>query len=373
MNYWQFRLTCYRDTLRQWVDSIKQLSLGLVALFPLALMAMIFIPLLVLGILADPQTSNHTYFTALWGYLLLLHSWLLLQKDGIKATRYSYYDASLPITLRHRYSIDVALIFYAGNLLLCAPIALLSLLLLRNSDSVSVSGFWQFIPILGLVLFCTYYAFVAVYRRYPWFSLLVLPLCLLPVSTDLSKTSMLTLWLLACICEFAIPRFTHFSLRFSSVPSFFFLTADSTYYLSQFLRLVALLLVLLFADSFVTHVNEDMRTETGNFFAFVCALIVASKMLELTRLQRRYRGYLVSVGLTRFQRYRASLVYLGVYALPSLLLIGWFQVFNGANWTLYFVCFIATTIGIVVSRKYFLAYPIITAFLYWVYVTKISA
>lgn len=338
----------------------------------MAIMAIILIPLLVLGILADPKTSNHTYFTAMWGYLLLLHSWLLLQREGIKATRYLQYDRSLPISARYRQCVDLALICYAGNLLLLAPIALLTLLLVRNFDSISVSGFWQFMPILGLVVFCVYYAIVAVYRRYPWFSLLVVPLCLLPVSTDLTKISMLSLWLLACIGELCVPCLTTYRIRLGSIPAFFFLHADRTYYLSQFLRLIALLLVLLFADNFVTHVNADIRTQTGNFFAFVCALIVASKMLELERLQQRYHGYLVSIGLSQLQRYQASVVYLSVYALPSLLLIGWFQVFNSANWALFFICFLATTIGIVVSKKYFLAYPIITALLFWLYATKIS-
>ena len=39
---------------------------------------------------------------------------------------------------------------------------------------------------------------------------------------------------------------------------------------------------------------------------------------------------------------------------------------------LFFICFLATTIGIVVSKKYFLAYPITTALLFWLYATKIS-
>jgi hypothetical protein len=72
MSYWQFRLRLYNESLKQWLDSIKQLSMGIVALFPLALPALIFLPFVAWGVLADAGSENTLYLNTLWGYLLFL-------------------------------------------------------------------------------------------------------------------------------------------------------------------------------------------------------------------------------------------------------------------------------------------------------------
>ena len=41
MNYWQFRRQLYQQALKQWLESLTQVSTGIVALFPMALYALL--------------------------------------------------------------------------------------------------------------------------------------------------------------------------------------------------------------------------------------------------------------------------------------------------------------------------------------------
>ncbi|MBU2225063.1 MAG: hypothetical protein KKB00_13615, partial [Gammaproteobacteria bacterium] len=61
MSYWLFRLQLYRQSLRQWLSSLQQIGFGLVVLFPMALPVLIFLPLLSLGVAANPATTVPVY------------------------------------------------------------------------------------------------------------------------------------------------------------------------------------------------------------------------------------------------------------------------------------------------------------------------
>ena len=74
MNYWQFRIRLYHQSLKQWLDSIRQMSLAIVALFPLALFALVFFPFLAWGVMAESATNNDVWIQTLWGYLLFVYS-----------------------------------------------------------------------------------------------------------------------------------------------------------------------------------------------------------------------------------------------------------------------------------------------------------
>ena len=83
MSYWQFRRKLYHHFLRQWLNSLKQISWAVVALFPLAIPALIFAPLLILAMLTDPTLSGQKYHMALWSYLLLTYTWVFFQKKFV--------------------------------------------------------------------------------------------------------------------------------------------------------------------------------------------------------------------------------------------------------------------------------------------------
>ena len=132
MSYWRFRLRVYGDALYQWLESVKQISIGLVALFPLAMPALALIPLLALSVLADPASNDKLYISTLWGYLLFTYSIVTLQKDGITANRYHGYDKSLPVTPRQRLWVQLGLILIAVNLLVLAPLVLLLVIVVHS-------------------------------------------------------------------------------------------------------------------------------------------------------------------------------------------------------------------------------------------------
>ena len=65
MNYWQFRCQLYQHALKQWLESLTQVSTGIVALFPMALYALLLLPLLALGVLADKDSQGESFFYTL--------------------------------------------------------------------------------------------------------------------------------------------------------------------------------------------------------------------------------------------------------------------------------------------------------------------
>ena len=124
MQYWQFRLTVYQRHLEAWLNTIKQAAAGVVYLFPMAMPALLMLPLLALGVMADSATSTQQYCLALWGFLLLTHSWVTLQKDGILATPYEHYHNGLPLSTVQRKVTTALLTVYASHVFVVGPILL---------------------------------------------------------------------------------------------------------------------------------------------------------------------------------------------------------------------------------------------------------
>lgn len=65
LNYWQFRLRLYHSSLKQWLNGIRQMSLAIVALFPIALFALVFFPFLAWAVLAESATDNDVWIPTL--------------------------------------------------------------------------------------------------------------------------------------------------------------------------------------------------------------------------------------------------------------------------------------------------------------------
>lgn len=276
MNYWQFRLSCYRHELAQLLAQLKQLSLGLVNLFPLAMPALVMMPLVVLALLADPQTPAHQYLTALWAYQLLLHSWLLLQQKAIKAQKVSDYVTSLPVSNGRQRITELGLILYAAHLLLLAPWLMLFGLLLRHASHLTsqpiLVSLSQFLPVLTLALLSLYYSWAAVYRRYPWLSLLLAPLLMLPFASELTVAQLVGIWLLAIAVE---QLMTFHQLPQLNQPRGLVqlqLAADLTTPKAQLLRLVMLLLLLMLADSFLRYSSEVAQPYISSFFSLLMGI-----------------------------------------------------------------------------------------------------
>ena len=132
MNYGLWRVRLYHEELRQWLQSLQHIGFGLVVLFPMALPALVLLPLLSLGIAANPQTSTLVYLVTLWGYLLLLYCWMAMQREGITACRYQLYLSSLPIGPRLKAWCDAGMLIYGGHFFILGPLVLLSIVLFQQ-------------------------------------------------------------------------------------------------------------------------------------------------------------------------------------------------------------------------------------------------
>ncbi|WP_339719758.1 DUF6136 family protein [uncultured Paraglaciecola sp.] len=366
MNYWQFRLRLYNESLKQWVDSIRQLSMGLVALFPLAIPALIFLPFVTWGILADAGSENTLYLNTLWGYLLFLYTWMLMQRQGILATQHSHYLDSLVVTNVKRQWCETGLIIYSANILLLGPLCLLLLMvyegsnrLLRFPISHSVE---QFVPILGLVALVSYYSVSAVrVPKLPWLSLLLLPLVAIGMADEFEKAQWLVLWCVAIIIERHLPKP---SVSLGAWPKGFFrlqLQADLHNPRSEGLRFVSLLLMTILLSIMYQGVKHEAQSYVAGFLCFCAALLMASSLFDSQALLRLYHSYFVSLPISRYVLQSHCLLYVAVKALPGLLLLSYFEVFSWMHWGLWLVFYVTSLVGIFYRPKWFFMFPIIAA------------
>jgi hypothetical protein len=366
MSYWQFRLRLYNESLKQWLDSIKQLSMGIVALFPLALPALIFLPFLAWGILADAGSENTLYLNTLWGYLLFLYTWMLIQRHGVLATQHGYYVDSLAVTEVKRQWCETGLIIYSANILLLGPLCLLLLMVYEGANRLYTFSpshiAEQFAPILGLVALVSYYSVSAVrMRKLPWLSLLILPLVAIGMADEFAKIQWLVLWCVAIIIERYLP-IPSFSLGVWPKGLFRLqLQADLHNPRSEGLRFVALLLMTILLGIMYNGVKPEAQSYVAGFLSFCAALLMASSLFDSQALLRLYQPYFVSLPLSRYVLQSHCLLYVVVKALPGLLLLSYVDLFSLMHWGLWVMFYVTSLVGIFYRPKWFFMSPIISA------------
>ena len=366
MSYWQFRLRLYNASLTQWLDSIKQLSMGIVALFPLALPALIFLPFVAWGILADTSSENTLYLNTLWGYLLFIYSWMLIQRRGVLATQHRYYIDSLAVTDVKRRWCETGLIVYSANILLLGPLCLLLLMVYGAADRLFIFPLVhiveQLAPILGLVALASYYSVCAVrVSKLPWLSLLILPLSAIPMADEFAKTQWLVLWCLAIIIERQLPM-PSFSL--GTWPKGIFrlqLQADLHNPRSEGLRFVALLLMTIMLGIMFNGVKHEAQSYVAGFLSFCAALLMASSLFDSQALLRLYQPYFSSLPISKYVLQSYCLLYIGIKALPGLLLLSYVNLFSTMHWALWLLFYVASLVGILYRPKWFFISPIMSA------------
>ncbi|MGO4894133.1 DUF6136 family protein [Flavobacterium sp. W21_SRS_FM6] len=366
MSYWQFRLRLYNESLKQWLESVKQISYGLVALFPLAVPALIFLPFVAWGILADPGSEQTRYVNTLWGYLLFVYAWMHLQHHGIVATQHQYYVASLPTTDSKKQWVELGLIVYGANILLLGPLYLLLSMLYQQANTL-----WQLplafvieqlTPILGLIALVSYYCVAAVrVSTLPWLSLLLMPLFVLPWVTELAKGQCLVLWCAAILVErqLSLPRF-----KLGSWPTGFYrlqLQADIYSPRSESLRFVGVLLVSILLGLMFHGVKPEAQSYVAGFLSFCAALIMASSLFDALSLIERYQGYFNSLPVSTVKRLSQCVCYVLCKAIPGLLLLAYIGVFTAIHWGLWLVFYVTSLMGIMHRPKWFFIWPVISA------------
>lgn len=371
MNYWQFRLRLYREYLKQWLDSIKQMSLAIVALFPLAISALLFFPFLAWGVLAESATNNEVWIYTLWGYLLFVYSWMILQKDGILGTTHRLYINSLAVSRSKKDWCELGLTLYGANLFILGPLVIFLLLFKHGAEQILHLPFGYVIeklaPAGGLLILCTYYCISAVkVTRLPFLSLLIIPLFIMPWAQELTKIQCLVLWCGAILIERIIP-----------VPSIvigtwlkgyhrLFIQGDMDYPRAEGLRLVALLLMLIMLQAMFNGVLADVKTHVASFLSFTSALLMASSLFDTQALCRQYNYYLTSLPASQLKLTLASVSYVMLKALVGLVMIAYLDIFEAQHWALWSLFYVTSLVGILYLPKWFFTFPTVAAVLVFV-------
>ena len=371
MHYWTFRLAIYQQHLEAWLNSIKQAAAGLVYLFPMALPALFLLPLLALGILADADTPTNQFGLTLWGFLLLTHSWVVLQKDGILATPNKYYDASLPVSAPHRFFITLLVTLYAAHIFIAGPVLLFLFMALGNIEQLVSQPFteslYQLFPIAAVSLLAVLVIVLALYRRYPLFSLILAPLMLMPAMSVFSTPVLVGSWTVLLITEQILPPV---KLRIRWLPAGMlrlFITADIASPNKGMLRLISLLILLICAQVFMQSVAPEASNAAGYLFSFIVGILLASKLIDTLGVKAQYQHYLNTLPVSIPQQTAMAVAYSTLYCIPLLATVAWFATFHFAHWYVLAAIFTATKAGILLNRKYFLVFPCCTALgLWWV-------
>ncbi|GGD70086.1 hypothetical protein GCM10011357_26370 [Lacimicrobium alkaliphilum] len=341
------------------------MGIGLVALFPMALPALVMLPLLSLGVLADPQTQSSLYLNTLWGYLLLLYSWMNFQRDGIYAARYQLYLKALPTNPAFKSLCDWGLIIYAANVFILGPVLLLIIVLVQQSGTLTSANSPAFlaelIPLLALVILSAYYGFIAVNNTLPWISLLVFPFLAFTWPEELSKLQWLLLWVIAIVTERFMPAVSIPSGNWPHGLFRLFLRADISSPGGEKLRLIALLLLIALTRISASSLHPDVQPYLLNLVCFLSALILASSLFGIQALRERYHLYLRSLSGGEFAQLAWGVTYVFLKTLIGVILIALAGIFEVVQWGLWLLFYTGALAGILWRPKWFLFVPCLVA------------
>ena len=368
MNYWQFRRQLYQQALKQWLESLTQVSTGIVALFPMALYALLLLPLLALGVLADKDSQGESFFYTLWGYLLLAYCWIAMQKEALAAADYTLYDRSLPVPVWQRGATELGLLLYAANVFVIGPAAVLLAMVFGHFAELVSGELWvsvtQLYPVSGLLALTLYYCQSAMGRVKPWLSLGLLPLVAMPWAASMHSPWLCLLGLAVAILIERTARLPAPSI--AGLPQGFwrlFLQHDLNQTKPTLLRAVVVLLLLVIGATFVRQVDVTAKAPASLFLAFVLGVVAATKLLELQKIRERYTCYIASLPKGRYRVTLQAMSYCLIFSLPYVALIVLFNLFGLLHWALFTVTYVTTQAGILVRPGYYLVFPLLTGVL----------
>jgi hypothetical protein len=362
MNYGLWRVKLYHDALRQWLENLQQIGFGLVVLFPMALPVLVFLPLLSLGVAANPQTTPLVYLNTIWGYLLLLFSWMTLQRDGICGTRYQLYLNSLPTPRWLKATTDAGLLLYGAHFFILGPLGLLAIVLFEQRDRLLADGagtLWlELVPLAGLLVLAIAYSWLALRGKIPWLSLLLFPFLAFLWAEALTKPQWLMLWSVVILLEYRLPAL---SLQLGRWPQGLFRLlwqADLHAPSADSLRLVALLLLIALTRVCLAAVNADFAPFLLNTVSFLSAVLIGYSLFAAQAFRQKYQLYLVTLPQSANNQAIQALGYVLAKSTLGLLLILVSGVFTPAQLGLWLLFYSATLLGIWLKPKLFLLFPV---------------
>lgn len=357
INYWRFRYKLYHHSLKMWLENIKQTSIAIVALFPMALPALVFIPFVFIGIIVKPETAPESFFNTLWGYLLLMYTSVNYQREGILATRYTHYLASLPTSRFTKAIGDVGVTLYVANFFVLAPILLCvyALISFTGNDSEALA---VLVSMGSLVLLSCYYCVVAVKYKSPWLSLFVFPILVTVLSPELTKLQFVATWLLMILLDHTVKLSGDYLNLKPTGLTYLFVKWELKNSENNELILVIFLLLLSMSKVIVVSVLANTAIYFINFSAFLFGIVLAANLFSVQKLKTELQMFLATYPVTnatiQLEAVKYTLAKL-VLALVILLSTG---LFNLEQWIVFTAVYGATVLSIIKWPSRFILLPI---------------
>lgn len=356
MDYLQLRFDIYHHTLTLWLANLKQMTVAIVALFPMAMPALVFTPLVLLAIIVKPNTEFHSYFHTLWGYLLLLYAWLNSQRHGVTGQQHQLYLASLPIPKWQKLSGHLCLLLYVANVFILAPTLLLGYAWF-NSSAQDPDLPHVLTSLMGLIALACYYSYVAIWRQTPWLSLLLIPLVLSLSQVSLAKSTLLLAWCAVIAAEWVLSQVPWRGKL--PIKGWLQMCVAWEQKHPENNKAVAIFTLLLFllVQVFSTQVSLANRPYFLSFFAFAIGFVLACNLFSLQKFKQQYQHYLTALPLSAAQVQWRMLQYTGAKLALAFAVLALAQCFDFYQWLILLSVCLFTLIGIINQPQRFALYP----------------
>lgn len=332
LNYFTLRYRIYRDTLKQFLQSLMQLLGFLYLVLYMALPVAAFSALVAINTIADLNTELATRVFYQSVYLALLYGWLRLQRPAILATRYQHFINTLPISPWRKNLTSAVLLIVGGNLVLLTPLVICFYL----PD-------WQtFLKSIHFPLFAVQAVVVGILatfqKRVAWFSLAVVPVILGLISTTIGhsyvwSTMLAIIWLLFSIIEVVKPITVRLDIQFGQFKYYplMRLHAIKLKIGHELLRLAIVAVVLMMTWYGQIQLSATVGLAVQCTINLILALVIASYQFDSKAFYLGHQHYLNSLILsTKSQKLFDAIVPLSASVLISLTLVIWLN-FNIAS------------------------------------------
>ena len=109
------------------------------------------------------------------------------------------------------------------------------------------------------------------------------------------------------------------------------------------------------------EVKFEAQSYVAGFLSFCAALLMASSLFDSQSLLHLYQPYFTSLPISKYVLQSHCLLYVGVKAMPGLLLLCYFDVFSAMHWGLWLMFYVTSLVGIFYRPKWFFMLPVMSA------------
>lgn len=299
--YLQLRYHIYLQGVKAIKEAVQQMVMALVALLQIAIPVVFFLLVFGLGQIADPNTSNASYFAWTWGYGLAVYGVLRIQRHAVLGSDSAYYLDSLPVSATTKRVADYVMLLVAVNLLLLLPLGLLVAILSNHWQTfATVTGIAALLP-LCLMLATVMALLLYTLRRehFPLVSLLTLPGLLLLAQPE-------KVWLGLLFIGLWVDWHRPYRWVLPRTEAKYYWQLQLKYHLQHwqphFQRILLTAITLLALTTMAKHVGAQEAALVRVALVSLTALLLSRVAFSLLQFQQEYQLYLVSLPMSLQQR-----------------------------------------------------------------------